>query len=573
MQLCLRRYKGDPLAIAGFIIEIFAATMLLLFAVRFVRTGIERRFGAMFERVLTGHSNPFLAGLSGMVLAAVIQSSAAVALLLTGFAAAGMVSFGLALAGVLGADLGSAIVVQILSYDLRWLQPFLLAGGGWLYLKSDSSQMRLTGRIILGIAFILISLQLLRSAVDPIRQSEFLPAVAGYLSNDYVAAFLAGAALAFVMHSSVAAILMCVALVQVEALPFAAGLSLVFGANLGGALIPIWLTRDMAPAPRRIPLANFLLRGSAAFLLLLAVNMLDLSEILMIAEPGQSLVLAHIGFNLLLALTSIGFVNALEKPMELLLPEKEESRRDISQMFAPYSPLETSHDPRAAVAMSSVRQELLQMVTRVERMMRPILELYETDDTDAIAAIWQEDERVNAQLAEIRRFVARMPRQNMRKAEIKTARALVEYAIRVEAAGDILSKRITRCAQVKHTEIARFSAAGWKELTDLHKAVSESFSLARHIVLVDDLECARRLVLDKAEVKRMERASRKAHLKRLERGTAESFQSSDLHLETLRAFRDLHGHIASVAYPILYSKGQILETRLVTEIKKEQVDD
>ena len=218
--------------------------------------------------------------------------------------------------------------------------------------------------------------------------------------------------------------------------------------------------------------------------------------------------------------------------------------------------------------MSSVRHELLQMVTQVERMFRPVLDIYEQDDSDAISALWQQDERVNAQLTEIRRFVARMPRQNMTKAQIKAARGLVEYAIRLEAAGDVVSNRMTRTAQIKHTERTEFSAQGWKELKDLHSAILESFSLARHVLLVDDMDCARRLVLDKAEVKRLSRNSRKAHLKRLERGQTESFRSSDLHLETLRAMRDLHGHVAAIAYPILYKSGQVLETRLVMEMDK-----
>ncbi|WP_170329363.1 Na/Pi cotransporter family protein [Ruegeria arenilitoris] len=561
------------MAIAGFLIEIFAATMLLLFAVRLVRTGIERRFGALFQSILTRHSNTFVAGGAGMVLATILQSSAAVTVLLTGFAAAGMVTFGLALAGVLGADLGAALVIQVLSYDLGWLQPVLLALGGWLYLKSDRANVRLIGRIVLGIAFILVSLQFLRDAVDPIRESAFLPAIAGYLESDYFSAFIVGAVLAFVMHSSVATILMCVTLVQVGAIPFAAGLSLVLGANLGSAFIPIWLTRDMTISARRIPWANLLLRGSAALVMLIVVNVTGAHEALMVAGAGQSLILAHIGFNLTVFVLATGFVNWMERPMALLLPEPKVEANVMDQFTDALSPLSDPSASGANVAMSSVRHELLQMVTQVERMFRPVLDIYEQDDSDAISALWQQDERVNAQLTEIRRFVARMPRQNMSKAQIKAARGLVEYAIRLEAAGDVVSNRMTRTAQIKHTERTEFSAQGWKELTDLHAAILESFSLARHVLLVDDMDCARRLVLDKAEVKRLSRRSRKAHLKRLERGQTESFQSSDLHLETLRAMRDLHGHIAAVAYPILYKSGQVLETRLVMEMEKDAADD
>ncbi|WP_109313926.1 Na/Pi cotransporter family protein [Ruegeria sp. AU67] len=556
------------MAIASFLIEIFAATMLLLFAVRLVRTGIERRFGSLFQSILTRHSNSFVAGGAGMVLATILQSSAAVTVLLTGFAAAGMVTFGMALAGVLGADLGAALVIQVLSYDLGWLQPALLALGGWLYLKSERSNVRLMGRIVLGVAFILISLQFLREAVDPIRESTFLPAIAGYLETDYFSAFIVGAVLAFVMHSSVATILMCVALVQIGAIPFAAGLSLVLGANLGSAFIPMWLTRDMTVTARRIPLANLLLRGSAALVMLIVVNVGGLHEALLVTSPAQSLIFAHIGFNLAVFLLATGFVNQLEQPMAVLMSEPKAEANALDQFSDALTPLGDPSGERASVAMSSVRHELLQMITQVERMFRPVLDIYEQDDSDAISALWQQDERVNTQLTEIRRFVARMPRQNMSKGQIKAARGLVEYAIRLEAAGDVVSNRMTRTAQIKHTERSEFSAQGWKELKDLHAAILESFSLARHVLLVDDMDCARRLVLDKAEVKRMSRNSRKAHLKRLERGQTESFQSSDLHLETLRSMRDLHGHIAAIAYPILYKSGQVLETRLVMEMEK-----
>ncbi|WP_282153708.1 Na/Pi cotransporter family protein [Ruegeria atlantica] len=561
------------MAIASFLIEIFAATMLLLFAVRLVRTGIERRFGALFQSILTRHSNSFVAGGAGMVLATILQSSAAVTVLLTGFAAAGMVTFGMALAGVLGADLGAALVIQVLSYDLGWLQPALLALGGWLYLKSERSNVRLMGRIVLGVAFILISLQFLREAVEPIRESAFLPAIAGYLETDYFSAFIVGAVLAFVMHSSVATILMCVALVQIGAIPFAAGLSLVLGANLGSAFIPMWLTRDMTVTARRIPLANLLLRGSAALVMLIVVNVGGLHEALLVTSPAQSLIFAHIGFNLAVFLLATGFVNQLEQPMAVLMAEPKAEANALDQFSDALTPLGDPSGERASVAMSSVRHELLQMITQVERMFRPVLDIYEQDDSDAISALWQQDERVNTQLTEIRRFVARMPRQNMSKGQIKAARGLVEYAIRLEAAGDVVSNRMTRTAQIKHTERSEFSAQGWKELKDLHAAILESFSLARHVLLVDDMDCARRLVLDKAEVKRMSRNSRKAHLKRLERGQTESFQSSDLHLETLRSMRDLHGHIAAIAYPILYKSGQVLETRLVMEMEKEANDD
>ena len=174
--------------------------MLLLYAVRMMRTGIKRAFGPSFQRTVTGNKNRVSAAATGLVLAIILQSSAAVALLVSGFSSAGAVSFGVGLSVVLGADLGSALLIQVFSFDLSWLIPVLLAAGGGLFVKSDRRPLRQAGRIILGIAFILISLRFLRETMDPIRDSDFLPAIANYLARDFVTAFLVGAALAFAMR-------------------------------------------------------------------------------------------------------------------------------------------------------------------------------------------------------------------------------------------------------------------------------------------------------------------------------------------------------------------------------------
>ena len=116
---------------------------------------------------------------------AILQSSAAVGLLVAGFASNGYIGFPVALATILGADLGSALIIQVLSFRLDWLVPMLLTLGGWFFIKTSSNRFRQYGRILLGMAFILISLQLLRQAVVPIRDSDFLPAIATYLASRF----------------------------------------------------------------------------------------------------------------------------------------------------------------------------------------------------------------------------------------------------------------------------------------------------------------------------------------------------------------------------------------------------
>jgi len=264
----------------------------------------------------------------------------------------------------------------------------------------------------------------------------------------------------------------------------------------------------------------------------------------------------------------VPIAGVFEKPVSALIPATRHEKEMTPPSRNPLSALDQSNADAPPLALSAIRQEILQMLQEVERMYRPILALYDTATPTELKAIRDRDELVDTLYTNLRRFMAENARDQFEKPQLKQSRALLEYAIRVEAAGDLVSKRMTDLAREKSETGARFSPPGQDELTRLHALVLAGFGLARHVLLVDDIEAARRLVLDKAEVKRRERASRKAHLKRLETGETDSFASSDVHLETLRALRELYGHLAAIAYPILYRNGQILETRLITDLNE-----
>lgn len=557
------------MAILTFLISLAGATMFLLFAVRMVRTGIERSYGASFQRLLTGTGSQLHAGGVGVGLALILQSSAAVTLLVTGFASGGYLAFPTGLAIVLGGDLGSALIIQILSFDLDWLVPVLLALGGYLFVKTEGKKTRQAGRILMGVAFILISLRFLREAMDPIRDSAFLPAVAGYLARDYITAFLVGAGLAFVMHSSVAAILMCVTLVQIGAIPFEAGLSLVLGANFGSGFIPVWLSRGMSQSARRIPYANLGLRGSWALACLVMVNsglgagLLDRG--LSGAAEGQMLVYVHLAFNGSLLLLALPLCARIEPLMRVLMAEPVAVETGLSG--GRVSALEPGVYGPPAQVLANLKRELLRMSELVETMFRPLADLYQTGDAAQIKSLQALDPEVDSCLSAIRAYVADIPSEGFAEGELKQAREMVEYAIRLETAGDVAARRLAVLAARLNKKNLRFSSEGWTEILHMHEAIMANLRLASNVLISDDLESARLLNAEKTELKRMESDSRKRHLKRLQNNKRHSFDTSDIHLETLRALREFNSHVAAVSYPLLYKNGQLLETRLIEDMQ------
>ena len=270
-------------------------------------------------------------------------------------------------------------------------------------------------------ALILVSLHLLREAVAPLRESTVLPAVAEYIASDRLTGFLIGAALAFTLHSSVAAILMCVALSKRR--PALCRRSFACHWRQPWQRIdPGLADRAHGAEPRRIPVANALLRGSAALATLYVIGAADLTQSLMFAEPATSLILLHIAFNLLLVLAFAPLTRFLEKPVRLLMPGAVQDAELATTLDAPLSAFDHHSASDPSVALSAIRQEILQMLEEVERMYRPIMGLYKTDTPGAGEALRSRDVRVNALFSNLRRFVAENARQQLDEPQLKQSR-------------------------------------------------------------------------------------------------------------------------------------------------------
>lgn len=545
--------------ILSFLLQLFGATFLLLFAVRMVRTGIERAFGASFRRILTAEQSPLRLVPLGTALAVVLQSSAAVTLLAAGFAASGAVAFIPAVAIVLGGDLGSALLIQLLSLKVDWLVPVFLTTGGILFLKTNRRGLKQAGRVILGVALILISLRFLREAIQPIQDSGVLLSLSIWLESDLLTAYFLGAALAFVMHSSVAAVLMVITVVAMSALPFTVGAAIVFGANIGSALIPVWLGRDMEPSARRVILANLLLRGTLSLLALTIMSYLPLESAIAGWNSGQALVMLHIAFNLCVVL-ALPLAPLL---LPLLIAIAPDAPPDTPALRHTSALDETALDSPAR-SLASLRREVLRMADILAVMLQPMMDIYRTYDNAAGKRLRKEDDAINRALDDIRHYSASMPHGDMDKPQMREMRALVDYAIALEAAGDILAKRLAPLAEEKAKMGLKFSASGRNELERIHQAVLANLTTAANVLLSDDIESARLLIEQKAKLGQMERASRKAHLKRLTAGDTDSFGSSDIHLETAYSLKELNSWIVTVAHPILVREGQLLDTRLAS---------
>ena len=127
--------------------DLAGSVALLLWGVHMVQTGVQRAFGARLRSFLgSALRNRFKAFLAGIGVTALLQSSTATGLMVTGFAAGGLVDLVPALAVMLGANVGTTLIVQVLSFDVAEVAPALILIGVLMFRRGVGRPARLRPR-------------------------------------------------------------------------------------------------------------------------------------------------------------------------------------------------------------------------------------------------------------------------------------------------------------------------------------------------------------------------------------------------------------------------------------------
>ncbi|MCB1385615.1 MAG: Na/Pi cotransporter family protein [Nitratireductor sp.] len=543
-----------------FLLQLSGAVLLLLYSTRMVRTGVERLAGPSLRDLFRGTRKSLMLNVVlGGVAAVLLQSSTAVAMLASSFAANGAMGVTGSIAVVLGADLGTSLVVQFLSLDLSWLVPVLLTAGGVLFLKTESRHLKQIGRILFGVAFILLSLRMLGEASGPIKESRHFPAVISVLAQDPVTAFLSGGLIAFLFHSSVATVLLLAVFCSQGVLPLAAALPLVLGANMGSGVVGIWLTRNMGIKARRITTANLFFRaaGGLAALALLMADVLPLDRLGV--EPARQIVNFHLAFNLALAVLGLPFVVAMARLVKWII---REAPQEVDPAARPASALDESVLGQPQLALASATRELLRMSEHIERMFDPLMDVFDAPTEAQIKRIRDMDEGINQSQNEIKLYLARLNQGELTREQAERSMELTNFAISLERVGDIISKDLLRLCDVKRRKGLQFSEEGRKELMTFHGRARTNIRLALNVLISEDLESATQLAGEKETMRQMERRSHDSHIRRLGTGNAQSIATSDIHIEAIQGIKEINSRFISFAYPILSRYGVLMESRV-----------
>lgn len=528
------------------LLHLLSAVALLVWGTHIVRTGVMRVFGARLRTVLSGsvEKKP-LAFCAGIGVTALVQSSNATTMLVTSFVAQDLVALAPALVIVLGADVGTALMARILTFDLSWLSPLLIFIGVIFFLGRKQTRAGQLGRVGIGLGLILLALELIVQAVTPITQAGGVQVIFASLTGDIMLDALIGAVFAIVSYSSLAAVLLTATLTTAGAISFPVALCLVIGANLGSGLLAMLNNSAANAAARRVALGSLLFKLVGSLIILPFVHPLaNLMDNLPLPK-AELVIYFHVFYNLVRCLAMVPFAVPMARFCERLIRDEPELDVRLKPKHLDTSVLDTP-----ALAIANAARETLRMGDAMETMLEGLQKVMHGEPREAKELRRLADD-INVLYTAIKLYLARIPQDELAEEESRRWAEIIEMSLNLEQASDIVERMGSEIADKSLAARRAFSGEGLKELETLHEKLVSNLKLAMSVFFSSDVPGARRLRRNKHRFRILNRRYSHAHVERLHQQNVQSIETSSLHLGLLGDMKRLNSLFCAVAYSVM----------------------
>ena len=242
---------GDILALLG-------GLALFLHGMQMMSSGLEAAAGSKMKSILERlTANRFLGVLVGAMITAVIQSSSATTVMVVGFVNAGMMTLNQAVWIIMGANIGTTVTSLLIALDVGALAPVLAFVGVVLMVFVKKPQAQHIGQILAGLGVLFIAMDMMSTAMYPLRDSEAFIKMMSTFSNP-VLGISAGALFTALIQSSSASVGVLQTLAGNGVIGLGSAVYVLFGQNIGTCITALLAAAGANRNAKRATLIHFL---------------------------------------------------------------------------------------------------------------------------------------------------------------------------------------------------------------------------------------------------------------------------------------------------------------------------
>ncbi|MBI3805522.1 MAG: Na/Pi cotransporter family protein [Nitrospirae bacterium] len=534
-------------SILRMILLLAGGVAVLLHGLQLAGNGLQDMAGKGLKALIASVTKNRILGTGfGAFLSAAVQSSSATTVLLVGLSRAGLVTLPQAIPIILGADIGTTLTVQLISFQIQTFSPLIIAIGFLIQSIAKKKKAKAAGMAILGFGFIFLAFGMLTQGMRPFQTEPWVQDLLRSVEEAPFKAIAAAALLTALLHSSAATLGIALAMSGEGLLTLKGALPIILGANIGTSA-PAWIASFGGSAEaKRVAMAHLFFKVVGALLLYPFLSPFETWIAGTAGAVPRQIANAHTFFNFGLALLFLPLAVPAAKWITWLVsapPPHEDPARPKY--------LDTNLLDTPSIALEQAAREALRMADIVRQMFRKVPHFFTERNESLLEEIERREEIVDRLNQEIKLYLTRLSQNALTPEESAREMAILELTKDLENIGDIIDKNLIEMARKKLYTGLRFSDAGLREVIDFHKIISDDFDLAIAAFAARDPVLAERVIQEKGRIRQRERELSASHIQRLHEGISETIESTSIHLDVLTNLRRITSHITSIAHTVL----------------------
>lgn len=525
---------------------------LFLYGMKVMGDGLEKAAGERLKKLIEVLTNNRVMGVVvGTVVTGVIQSSSATTVMVVGFVNAGIMNLTQAIGVIMGANIGTTVTAQMISFKLTDYAPVAVGIGVAFWMFSKNKRTRQWAEILIGFGILFIGMETMSQAMKPLREFEgfktMLASFGGGTLKDTMFGVLAGFALTAVIQSSSASIGILIALASQGLLPIESALPILFGENIGTCVTALLSSIGASKIAKRAALMHLLFNifGTLIFVFLLSRPILHFVVQLNPGDISRQIANTHSLFNIINMLIQLPFAGGLVYLATKLIPEKPGEVVVVEGIkYLDDRILETP-----AIAVGQCIKEVLHMGNIASDSYEKSMEAFFRADEAMAHDVFRIERVINSMEREIAGFLVKLSNTPLSEEQHFVVNGLFGTSHDIERVGDH-ADNLAELALYRVENKLDFSESAEGELRMLHERVLKSYRESLLALQTGDVHIARRVVEREGEIDHVQKTLRTSHIARMNRQQC-SPGSGVIFLDILTNLERIGDHASKIAFAVL----------------------
>lgn len=534
----------------GTILTMAGGLGLFLFGMELMSDSIEKVAGARLRRILEIFTtNRFMGMIVGIIFTGIIQSSSACTVMVVSFVNSGLMNLYQAAGVILGANIGTTITSQLVSFNLSKIAPLILLVGVVVMMFTKKEKVRKVAEVVVGFGILFVGLSTMSQAMANMKNEPQVVNLLMSLKNPFLATLM-GFALTAIIQSSSVTVSIVLLLANQDLLPLPITLYIILGCNIGACATAMLASMTGKKDAKRAALIHLLFNiiGTVIIYIALFVAGDQIVELIksISADNGRFVANAHTLIKIAQVIMLFPFTGWLVKMTYLIVPGEDQKVGYRESYQLKYIGDKVVFNPATAVV--EVVKELDRMASLAEENLNRAMNALITLDEEDIEEVYEVEKNINFLNHAITDYLVKINQTTLPIEDLNSLGALFHVVNDIERIGDH-AENVADAARQRKEEGVSISKEAQKELGDMLEMVNKIIRYAVEMFAKSDETHMQEIITLEDQVDEKERELQKKHVERLTKGEC-SPEAGMIFSDIVSGLERVADHATNIAFAI-----------------------